>query len=618
MCGIAGYIGKNQINRQAILQSLNLLKSRGPDFQNDAKYSFNKKLNINFIHTRLSILDLDKRANQPMTKNNISLIFNGEIYNFLELKKYLKSKKVNFRTNSDTEVLLNSYIYFGKDFLKYLEGMWSLAICDLNNYKVIISRDRFGEKPLYFSNDFNGFYFSSDIRVIKILSDQIYKINYKKLTRNLICNYKSKYQDLMETYYKNIYSLPPAHFIEVDRKLNKKKFKYWSLDSKINKDISKQEIITYAKNKLFKSVERTIRSDVPISFCLSGGVDSGSLASIAAKEFNVKVNSFSIIDNKDPRYNEKVEIDKVVKDIKSDHHEIVIQNRDNKKNLRDLSSLISYKSAPLPTITSFLSANLAKEISKKGFKVSIAGTAADEIFSGYYDHYLLHLYETKSSENYKANLKDFNYFIKKFIRNKDLKDPKLYIKNKNFRDHIFDSNKIFLNFLNQKYKRKNWFEFSEKKYSSNFFCNRRLNELFHEITPVVLNEDDTNSMYYSVENRSPFLDKNLVEHMFSVDPKMLIENGYSKNILREISKDYLVDDIRLNRKKKGFNGSVKNIFDFKDKKFLDNIFEKDSEIYEFFDKKKIINFLNKDINHNAYSKFIFSFINTKIFLDLHN
>jgi asparagine synthase (glutamine-hydrolysing) len=618
MCGIAGYIGKRHIARQAISNSLNLLKSRGPDFQSDSKYFFNKKYNINFLHTRLAILDLDKRANQPMIKNNVSLIFNGEIYNFLELKKYLKRRGVNFYTTSDTEVLLNSYIYFGKDFLEHLEGMWSLAICDLNNYKLIISRDRFGEKPLYFSEDFDGCYFSSDIRVIKILSDQSYNLNYKKLIRNLTCGYKSRHQDLSETFYKNIYSLPPSYFLEIDHNLNKKKFKYWSLNSKINNDVSKKEVISNAKDKLFRSIERTIRSDVPISFCLSGGVDSGALASIASKEFNIKINSFSIIDNKDSKYNEKSEIDKVVKDINSSHNEIIINNLDNKKTLDDLTNLILYKSAPLPTTTSFLYFNLAKQISNKGFKVSISGAAADEIFSGYYDHYLQHLFETRDSKNYNVYLKDFNSLVKKYIRDKNLKDPNLYIKNQKFRDHIFDSKEIFVNFLNPKYKKKKWFKFSEKKYSNNFYSNRRLNELFNEITPVILMEDDSNSMYYSIENRSPYLDKDLVEYMFSVNPEMLIENGFTKNILREISKGYLVDDIRLNRNKKGFNGSVTNIFDFKDKNFINDVFEKDSEIYHFFNKKKILELLNKNISQNNYSKFIFSFISTKIFLDSHN
>ena len=159
-------------------------------------------------------------------------------------------------------------------------------------------------------------------------------------------------------------------------------------------------------------------------------------------------------------------------------------------------------------------------------------------------------------------------------------------------------------------------KFTEKKFTSQLFKNRSLNELFHEITPVVLSEDDTNSMYHSIENRSPFLDSNLVNFLHSVPTEKLIQNGYAKYILRESAKNFLHEEVRTDRLKKGFNASITSIFDFSDKKFLDEILDENSEIFKIFDINEIKKILTKDISLNHYSKFIFSFINAKFFIDM--
>jgi asparagine synthase (glutamine-hydrolysing) len=348
---------------------------------------------------------------------------------------------------------------------------------------------------------------------------------------------------------------------------------------------------------------------------LSGGVDSGSLVSIAAKRFNMNVNTFSIIDNKDARYSEKKNIDKVVHDVSSNHTEINLENiRNNNKTINQIKELIAYKSGPIPTITWLLHSFLAKNISKNGYKVSFSGTAADEIYSGYYDHHLQYLYDNRNNKKINSYKSNFNKYVKPLIRNSDLRNNDLYLKNKNFRDHVFDNSSEFSTLIRKDVKYN--FKFKEKKFTDTMFKNRSLNELFHETTPVILNEDDTNSMYYSVENRSPFLDSNLFNFIYSIPTEKLIKDGYAKYILRESVKNYLNEDVRNDRHKKGFNSSITSIFDFADKNFMDEILNKDSEIYNFFDFEKIKNIFKKDINLNHYSKFIFSFINTKIFLEL--
>ena len=165
---------------------------------------------------------------------------------------------------------------------------------------------------------------------------------------------------------------------------------------------------------------------------------------------------------------------------------------------------------------------------------------------------------------------------------------------------------------------KNNTKYKEKKFSEDLFRNRMLNELFHEITPVILNEDDLNSMNYSIENRSPYLDKGLVEFVYGLPSSYLIKKGYSKYLLREAFKGILNENIRLDRKKVGFNSSIDNIFNINNKSMKDFLFDKKSEVYDLVDRKKIIELFKTKHKPNYLSKFLFNFINTKIFLDIEN
>jgi asparagine synthase (glutamine-hydrolysing) len=619
MCGIAGYIGSKIINHHLINKSLDLLQNRGPDFNNIKKYSIisKKYKNILFLHTRLSIIDLEKRSNQPFEDGDYSVIFNGEIYNYLEIKKDLILKGFKFHTTSDTEVLLKSYIVYGMSFFKKLEGMWSFAIWDKKNNKLILSRDRFGEKPLFYSKQNDGIYFSSDIRVIRCLSEKNYDYNISRLTKGVVCGYKSLYKNPSETFFKDILQIPQASYMEIKDNLEIKINKYWSI-KKTKIDFKKDsELIDQAKDLLFNSIKIRLRSDVPLAFCLSGGIDSGALVSVAVKKFNIKANTFSILDNKDIRYNEKKNIDTVVRDISSNHHEINIKDiQNNFNNIERLKTLISYKSGPIPTITYFLHSFLSESISKNNFKVAISGTAADEVYSGYYDHHLQYLYDNRNKKQFNLYKKNFEELVKPLIRNPYLKKFNLYINNKSFRKHIYDSSEEFVKLLRKDVKID--LTFFEKTFTSQLLKNRSLNELFYETTPVILNEDDTNSMYYSIENRSPFLDSNLFNFIYSIPTAKLIQNGYAKFILRESVKNYLHESVRMDRVKKGFNASVTSIFNFSDKKFIDELLNENSPIFEIFNIKKIKKLLKKDMSLNHYSKFIFSFINAKIFLDMKN
>jgi asparagine synthase (glutamine-hydrolysing) len=610
MCGISGYIGQKKINPLVIRRTLSIMKNRGQD--GNGFYNFCDKKNnfsVNLLHTRLSIIDLDIRSNQPFTVDNLTIIFNGEIYNYLEIKKkILKVKKIKFQTNSDTEVLLQAYRVFGKNFFKYLEGMWSFAIWDSKKKKLLLSRDRFSEKPLYVYQSSTGIYFGSEIKYIKSLSGKNFKIDEGHLTRYLFNGYKSLYK-YKTTFFKEINNFPNASYTEINKTLKLKYKKYWTLAYKPKK-ISIKEAIRKSKKIILKKFKQKFRSDVPVAFCLSGGVDSNTIVSIAKKKFNLDVNTFSIIDNKGD-YDESKNINKTVKNLKTKHTNLYVNV---KNSFEDLKKLIKQHDGPILTINYFYHNYLMKKISSMGFKVVFSGTGADEIYTGYYDHSLQYLYEMQNNNKFSKYLNFWTKGINKFIQNERFKDPYLYIKNPSFRDHIFEHSDFFLQGI-KKNKQKHIKKFVEEKFCFSLLRNRMLNELFFEGTRAIVQADDANSMLNLLENRSPFLDKELVEFMYTVPTKLLINNGFTKYILRESMRGIVSSDILNEKKKIGFNVNAKSIFNFKSKYLKSKILNKKNKIFSYVNRDFALKIFNDDKQIKKYNKFVFCFINTSIFLE---
>jgi len=607
MCGISGYISKKKLVREnAIKNTLGLMSRRGPDAQKYITSKFGEK-ELSLIHSRLSIIDITDRSDQPFVDGHLKLIFNGEIYNYKELKNKLKDKYV-FKTNSDTEVLIKCFREYGERCVDHFVGMWAFAIWNEKTKELFLSRDNFGEKPLYYFLCDDGFFFGSEIKFIKSLCNKNFEINKDLINKNLFLGYKSLNKQ-NQTFYKEIKILENSTNITLNLNLEFKFKKYWIPESRVDKNLNKEDINEIFKQKIIESLKFRLRSDVPLAFCLSGGVDSGSLSSIASKILNRNINTFSIIDE-DRRYNEEENIDSVTQDLNCVSHKIRLGKK--KDSFFDrMNDLVRYHDGPLATISYYVHSFLSEEIAKKGFKVSISGTGADEILTGYYDHNLLHLATLKTSKHYEENLKNWKKYILPNIRNPYLKNHELYIKNPNDRSLVYEENFNVRAYATQNFK----FLFEEEKYSSELLRNRMLNELFHEVVPVILKHDDLNSMYYSVENRSPFLDKNLLEFSLKIPPELLISDGFQKNILRKSVKNVLIDKVRLNRQKKGFNASINSIIDLNDLEILKTIFDKNSPVAEYVNLKKLSDDMNFKEIPNHISKFIFSIIGTQIFLE---
>lgn len=604
MCGIAGYIGKNRIDESCILNTLDLMKNRGPDHQGFSEFVLGD-LNIFLLHSRLGIIDLDSRSNQPYQFDHLHLVFNGEIYNYIEIRGSLLDCGYRFETDGDTEVLIKAFHCWGNDTFDKLEGMWALAIFDERNGKVLLSRDRFAEKPLFYHDTGEGVVFGSEVKFLKKLLNRNFEINETQIYRYLVNGYKSLYKQ-NETYYKSVFEIPNASTLRIDSSLQYDWDKYWDPRPKVNPTLSLNDAIEGTRDKLLRAVKLRLRSDVPLAFCLSGGIDSASLASFAAKVFNYDVHSFSIIDS-DERYNEYDNIMATIHDIDCNHTLIEL----NYDHVFDrLKKLISYHDGPISTISYLVHSMLSEQISNHGYRVSISGTAADELFTGYYDHFNLHLSMMRNHQDYEQYLNEWKMHIEPIVRNPHLKDPTLYFNNPSFRSHIYLNNQIFKEQIKAPFD-EDFFEFN---YTDHLLHNRMLNELFHESTRVILREDDLNSMFYSIENRSPFLDRELFDFAYSIPVDYLIQNGYAKYILREAMHGILNEKVRTDRRKKGFNASIQSLFDFSDKKTI-GLFLDDSKVFEMVDKSFIENIISKNEFSNSYSKFLFNFLNTKVFLE---
>ena len=607
MCGISGYISDEKlIRKNSEINTINLMRLRGPNSDNYiTKFVQNKKIAL--LHSRLNIIDLKERSNQPFIIDNFTLIFNGEIYNYLEIRNKLKHK-YKFKTQSDTEVLLRAFQEYGEKCVDHFVGMWAFAIWDDKKKELFLSRDPFGEKPLYYYLSEKGFFFGSEIKFIKSLCKKNFTINKGLINDHLFLGYKSLNKKNL-TYYNKIYSLESSTNIKINLKLKITKKKYWNPKLEVDKKISKYDAIEGIKCHLINSVKYRLRADVPLAFCLSGGIDSSLLASIARKKLNQEISTFSIIDS-DPRYNEEENINIINKELKSNSNLIKLKK---KKNFFDrMKNLVHQHDGPLATLSYYIHSFLTEQISKQGYKVSISGTGADEIFTGYYDHHLLFFQTIRKSKDFAKNLDMWRKYVLPNIRNENLKNPYSYINNKYDRSIVYEKNYNLFDYSLTKSKS----NFEEKYFCQELMRNRMLNELFYEVVPVILKHDDLNSMYYSIENRSPYLDRDLIEFSLKLSPNYFIENGFQKYLLRCASKRILNDKIRLNRQKKGFNASISSLVDMKNQDNLEYIFDIKSPIAEIINLKQ----LKKDINKlkvipNHFSKLIFSLIGSKIFLE---
>ena len=605
MCGIIGYIGKEKIDRSVIKSACDLISHRGPDDSG----IFEDKLKKNYIylgHQRLSIIDLNERSKQPFRYKDTVLVFNGEIYNYLEVKEELKTLGHKFLTSGDTEVLSHALNEWGRDAFEKLDGMWSFAYLNTVSGEVLLSRDRFGEKPLYIWKTKLGVYFASEVKSLFKLAGKNASINESQIFKYLVNGYKSLYKK-KKTFFNEISELDSSTSILINKDLLIDEKRYWLPNYTQNLKLSYSDAVSITREKLILSVKQKIRSDVPLAFCMSGGIDSNCLISIAKKELGHDVHGFTI-KSSDERYSEEDLVDNSLDYLNIKHTYVPTNKKDFIKNITN--QIISHDS-PVYTIAFYIHWQLMKAMSDKGYKVSISGTGADEIFTGYYDHHLFYLNEIRKDENlFSSSMNNWKKNISPIVRNPFLQDPECFIKSKKKNEHIYLNNEIFSDLLKNK-----WIEdFEHENFTNDGLRNRMINEMFIETVPVMLHEDDLNAMYYSIENRSPFLDRGLFEFGHTIPTRHLIKDGYTKSVLRDSMRGIVSDKVLNSFQKKGFNASLKELIDFEDKDIRAMLLD-DSKIFDYIKKDKIEKLFKIKNLENSYSKFLFNFINAKIFLE---
>jgi|CXWL01.1.fsa_nt_gi asparagine synthase (glutamine-hydrolysing) len=607
MCGIAGYFGPAAPDEARVQACLALMKRRGPDQQAARRWRNQAGRESLFLFARLSIIDLDPRSSQPLGRDGDWIMLNGELYNYLERRTALAAAGAAFSTESDTEVLLRGLQREGVASLDAGEGMWAFALYRERDGSLLLSRDRFGEKPLYLYRDGRGgLYFGSEVKFIAALLGRWPGVNRNHLSRYLVNGYKALYKGA-ETFFEGVSELRPGHCLAIAADGAERLAPYWTPGGAIDESLSYEASVAGARERLVESVRLRLRADVPLAFCMSGGVDSNALIGIARRVFDYDVHGFTIM-NTDARYEERDMVEAAVRDLKVRHTAIPVTTDDFLPRLREL---VRYHDAPVYTITYYAQWMLQEAIAAAGYRISVSGTAADELFSGYYDHHLAYLYEVRGDAALHARSSAaWQEHIQPIVRNPHLGNPDLFLGDPAFRDHIFLDAEEF-----SRYFREPWREaFAEQRYSADLLRNRMLNELFQEAVPVILHEDDLNAMYYSVENRSPFLDRRLFEFCSRIPTRHLINDGRAKAVLRDAMTGLAPAEVMQNRRKVGFNAPIHSFLDTRSPGIRAELLA-DSPVFDLLRRDRIEALLDKSDLPNSESKFLFNFVNAKFFLE---
>jgi asparagine synthase (glutamine-hydrolysing) len=562
MCGIAGIISPFSpfVQQERLQLMADALQHRGP---NGEGFWVNNDAAVGFAHRRLAIIDLTENGKQPFHYLHYTLIYNGEIYNYLELRNELIQKGYSFQTQTDTEIIPAAYDCWGKDCLNYFDGMFAFALFDEKQNEVFIARDRFGEKPLYYYADykergkFEQFLFSSEMKALwKVAAPK--HLSGMMMLNYLTLGYTQNPLKKTETFYSDILSLPAGHYLSVFPKEGKVRMKKWYEMKTENEDSRLENAEERFRELFFSSVEKRLRSDVSAGTSLSGGVDSSSIvAAIDVLKKTKTVNEhwknvgFTAIFpgfEKDESKQSK---------IVADHFGIkqftVAPNENDW--LKYFDELMYHQEEPLQSssvLTQFLIYKLAKE---NNITVLLDGQGADEILGGYkkYVHWFL-------QQLFLNNKKDFSHEKKILEQNNFLEEWNL----KNYAASYFPS-KAALQLQHRAIAQQNENDFINKDFLHQYQNKdslqkpvvRNLEDIlyyntFHVGLEELLRYADRNSMAHSREVRLPFLNHELVEFIFSLPSSFKIKNGFTKWILRQSMDNILPKEIAWQKDKIGY------------------------------------------------------------------
>lgn len=613
MCGLAGFIGF-QNNLQLAEGANRCQKHRGPDNQSTWNDAY-----IALAHQRLSIIDLSDSANQPFHKDELVIVFNGEIYNYKELQaKLIAEKNVSFITSGDTEVILEMYRHYGEACLNEFTGMFAFAIYNKINAALFIARDHFGIKPLFYTQIGDAFAFSSELKTLVGIPGFNKTINKKSLVSCL--NYL--WVSGNETMFDNCYKLPPAHYLKLAPNQNARMERYWHLNDKATLSTNDAASIPEAVGHTIESaVSRHMIADVPVSSFLSGGLDS-SLIAVLAKRINKNLSTYTISTSAKDKQVEKMPDDEKYAQIVADtygldHHVIEI----SPEIVRDLPLMVRTLDEPIgdpAALNTYLICNAARA---QGAKVLLSGMGADEIFFGYrrqmatllamkYNRIPKFLRSVISGTIGLMPVKvmgkgiKLTRWAKRFVSFANLPVDETYMRSYSYYDSAELKNLLKGDFdqaidaLNAEHK--TIFNAQFKGDAVNQMCNTDIH-LF--MLGLNLTYTDRASMAASVEVRVPFIDRHVITKAMEIPGQEKYQQGISKYMLKKAAEAYLPNEI-IYRKKASFGAPIRSWISGELKEMVDSLLSESSVVkrglLNYPMVKKIIDDDRNGVEDNAY------------------
>lgn len=539
MCGIAGIIhfDDRPVRSSSVQAMMKAMKHRGPD---DEGISISGNTGFGFV--RLSIIDLSDLGHQPMESENgeLSIVFNGEIFNYVELREELRSF-YKFKSGSDTEVILASYLKWGKDCLHKLNGMWAFAIHDKRIDEIFISRDRFGIKPLYYYSDSTKFIFASDIPPILAVLENKPEANDKIIYDFLMFN-RTNHSE--ETFFQGIKKL--QHSSSVTIKNGGISFNRWY-------NIYETTATGFPGGAEFlelftDSVKLQLRSDVPLGICLSGGLDSSAIVSTVQKYFhNPELHTFSAVYGKNQIGDESEFISGYAGIVKNQH----FVKPDAASLLEDLDGFISALSEPVPGTSEYAEYKVM-QLASKYCTVILNGQGADEQMGGYHYFFGFYYRELLGAFKLRQFITETSEYYKLHGRREDLKSlvyflmPEWLKNSRSILNRSYISDGLYEKFSGVKNS-----DITGKLYDSKTLNQSLYNHFEYKFEHHLLWADKS-GMWFSLETRFPFLDHRFVERILATESEKKIGNGVTKKIMREAFTGILPENIRTRYDKVGY------------------------------------------------------------------
>jgi asparagine synthase (glutamine-hydrolysing) len=632
MCGVFGiWSKKKRLQLSNIEKAVNQLRHRGPDdegyflfnevtcssetaggtdtpepvYASSFPYAPKKMLrafhesdlfHVILGHRRLSVLDLSPAGHQPMSSKNgkLWIVFNGEIYNYLELRSELETKKIQFSTNSDTEVILAAYQEWGEEAVKKFNGMWSFCIFDIEKRTFFCSRDRLGVKPFYYWFDGENFAFASEIKALSCLPFVESVPNDKVIFDHLLIGWL----DLgRESFYKGINQLPPGHSLLLDLKGKFSLKPYWKLAPNLEfgkfDEAEFHSCANQYRELLVDAVKIRLRSDVPVGSCLSGGLDSSSLVMIAENLWrkNGSTRNISPLNTFTLTYPDEKSGEGFLDDLEYAKEMIqaigavphfIDPSPEKGSLLLNLKKILDYMDEPFVCMIPLAVYHLFKEIREKGVIVALNGHGADELLGGYLymlPSYFASMYFENKENNLTQEVMDFSIATGKSIQEL-LSALELCSYGESFPHPAASEANPFIRFMNQDffktYGRERLEKISEDLYPYKNFNALLAASMLKGTLAVQLKYEDRMSMAFSVEERNPFADDyRLIEFATSLPAVYKVRQGWTKYLHREALKDILPDKITWRRKKTPLPVPEKNFMEAAIREYRELIFQSD-------------------------------------------